>query len=208
MKTSVSSEYTRLEYLKINKKCFFLLKEFQSNPYDLSAEITAILDDNMGSQPYYFIYGSMADNDSLQLQSRLPAINQLRYIVGDDVYGFPVDRINMKNKICIQLKRRAGNLIDLNVLGENNEVIWAETKTSDNMNSTKKYFRIFGSADSTSLFSGKLYGFKASQNNEALHDLIPVMRNSDKELGLLDLVDGTFYENQGSGIIERGEELA
>ena len=45
----------------------------------------------------------------------------------------------------------------------------------------------------------RLYSFKITQNNSLVRYMVPVVRKSDNEIGLYDLVEGKFYTNQGSG---------
>lgn len=47
-----------------------------------------------------------------------------------------------------------------------------------------------------------LYRFKQYRNDKLFTDLVPCLRNSDNVAGLYDLVDGVFYENDGTGTFE------
>lgn len=48
---------------------------------------------------------------------------------------------------------------------------------------------------SLDLYHCKIY----DENDNVIRDFIPVMRNSDGEIGLYDLVENKFYENKGTG---------
>ena len=50
----------------------------------------------------------------------------------------------------------------------------------------------------------KLFTLKIYNNNELIRDFIPCYRNSDNEVGLYDLVNDTFYTNQGTGAFTYG----
>jgi hypothetical protein len=45
----------------------------------------------------------------------------------------------------------------------------------------------------------RLYYFKMYNNNVLVRDFVPVIRITDNVVGLYDLVNGTFYMNQGTG---------
>lgn len=45
----------------------------------------------------------------------------------------------------------------------------------------------------------KLYNFKIYHSNKLIRNFIPCIRNSDNEIGLYDMVNGTFYGNAGTG---------
>ena len=45
----------------------------------------------------------------------------------------------------------------------------------------------------------KMYYFEIYENDVLIHNLIPAKRKSDNEIGMYDLVSGTFYTNQGTG---------
>lgn len=49
-----------------------------------------------------------------------------------------------------------------------------------------------------------LYGAKSYDNGVLTHELFPVERQSDGELGLFDAMTGKFYTNSGSGSFEKG----
>jgi len=53
--------------------------------------------------------------------------------------------------------------------------------------------------DSTYPYIGKLFYFKAYQNDTLVRDYIPARRDSDGVLGMYDLVSGTFFTNSGTG---------
>jgi hypothetical protein len=49
-----------------------------------------------------------------------------------------------------------------------------------------------------------LYGAKMYDNGNLSHNLIPVERTQDNELGLLDVMTGVFYTNTGTGTFAKG----
>ena len=55
------------------------------------------------------------------------------------------------------------------------------------------------SSNSMYPFAGKLYYFKAYQNDIIVRDFIPARRNSDDVIGMYDTVSGQFFTNSGTG---------
>ena len=64
-------------------------------------------------------------------------------------------------------------------------------------------FVIFGRKADNSPVSNfakmKLYSFKLYDNSVLVRNFVPVLRKTDNELGMLDLVEGKFYTNEGTG---------
>ena len=59
---------------------------------------------------------------------------------------------------------------------------------------------IFGrGGDNRVIKNTRIYRCKIWQNGVLLRDLIPVQRKSDDEIGMLDLVNNVFYDNDGTG---------
>ena len=52
----------------------------------------------------------------------------------------------------------------------------------------------------------RIYSCKLYNNDTLVRDFIPCYRNSDNEVGLYDLVGGTFYTNGGTGSLTYGRE--
>lgn len=53
----------------------------------------------------------------------------------------------------------------------------------------------------------KLYSCTITIDDSLVRDFIPVKRNSDSEIGLYDLVSGTFFTNSGTGTFTAGTEI-
>lgn len=52
-----------------------------------------------------------------------------------------------------------------------------------------------------------LYHFQAWHNNTIIRDMYPCYRKSDIEVGMYDIVNGVFYDNDGSGIFYKGPDV-
>ena len=61
--------------------------------------------------------------------------------------------------------------------------------------------------NSTYPFIGKLFYFKAYQNDVLVRNFVPVQRISDSAIGMYDTVNGVFYPNKGTGSFAAGPEV-
>lgn len=94
-------------------------------------------------------------------------------------------------------------------------VDWASRTFSRTTTTTQKYFLFASSSNSGTLASGtqlsmRMYEQKfwdSDRDGNLVRHFIPVKRNSDNEIGLLDLVELKFYTNQGTGSFTGGAEL-
>lgn len=59
--------------------------------------------------------------------------------------------------------------------------------------------KLFGSNRSTNRATFRLYSFKLYDGDNLVRDLIPAMRNSDRTVGMYDLVSDTLLTNAGTG---------
>jgi hypothetical protein len=53
--------------------------------------------------------------------------------------------------------------------------------------------------------SMKLYYLEIYDNGSLVRSFIPCVRNSDSQIGLYDIVNGVFYQNQGTGSFTYGK---
>ena len=74
-----------------------------------------------------------------------------------------------------------------------------------NTNGYKVFTHRYGSGN---WFSGNLYSLKIKDNGVLVRDLIPCYRKSDGEIGMFDLVSGTFFTNSGTGTFAKGDNVA
>ena len=65
-------------------------------------------------------------------------------------------------------------------------------------------FAVNNAGSATQNANYKLYNMEWYDNGTLIRDYIPCYRNSDNEVGLYDLVNDTFYTNQGTGVFTYG----
>ncbi len=206
-----SKEYEVLDSLKVNQKCFFILDEFPISATDIEVEIVAHIDKNTaGNTPELFRAGLFADKTYIRVHSRHP-MNTYRFFVGDIYWGSPqweyTGIVNTYKKQKVVVKLNPNGTATMSVLSPEENLLWTIAEETEFISSSSPFY-IHGTAESNATFSGLFYSFKITQNGEIIYDIVPAMRTADGEFGLLNKVDGKFYENQGSGILERGEDLA
>jgi hypothetical protein len=85
---------------------------------------------------------------------------------------------------------------------DKNDVLLGTKSTIVVSNTTPTTIKLFGIV-TNGTFSGntncKIYYFKIYDNGILVRNFIPVLRKSDNEIGMLDLVEGKFYPNAGTG---------
>jgi len=201
-----SEQYEVLESLKINPKCYFILDETEFLTWDYGVSITIDADDSLTTGVInIFLYGSSSDktNCAITYLAKYPMAN---FLSNGKNWLSPTSA-DIRNKSKFEMIRDSATNTNAAYYKENNTALMRCPITSDFV-SSKGSFGIFGSTDSNSIFKGLFYNFTLTIEGETVYDLVPVKRNSDGEFGLLNKVDGKFYENQGTGTLERGEENA
>lgn len=197
--------YEILDSLKINPKCYFILDETEFSTWDYSASIIVDADDSLKGEPWLYRYGTTAAKTtcSVTYMANYPLFS---YYVNGKSWIAPTDT-KTKNKVKAEITKNSAEQTRCLYKDENDVYIFGYN-VSAGFVASKDYFGIFGSTDSNSIFKGLFYNFTLTIEGETVYDLVPAKRTADGEFGLLNKVDGKFYENQGSGILERGEENA
>lgn len=200
-----SEQYEVLDSLKINPKCYFILDETEFLTWDYSASITVDADDSLTGEPWLFRYGTKAAKTtcSVQYMANYPLINFL----SSDKNWLTLTLSRLRNIIKPVITRTSDTQSLCEVYYEDGRRGPYNPMTADFV-SSKGNFGIFGSTETNSTFKGNFYNFTLTIEGETVYDLVPAKRISDGEFGLLNKVDGKFYENQGTGTLERGEENA
>lgn len=201
-----SEQYEVLDSLKINPKCYFILDETEFLTWNYNATITVDADDSLTKGTInIFLYGSSSDktNCAVTYLAQYPMLNFL----SNGKNWLTPTYLRLRNKIKAKIVRTSATSTQVAVCDENNTTLLGQSITSDFV-SSKGNFGIFGSTETNSTFKGNFYNFTLTIEGETVYDLVPARRNSDGEFGLLNKVDGKFYENQGTGTLERGEENA
>lgn len=201
-----SEQYKILDSLKVNPKCFFVLDDFTITD-DIQVEMVARLSKEVTgiAEARFYQYGSQTNGTSYHIFI-LVSSNKVRFFTGSAYWETTAGKFDIYQKLKM-VKKYANNITDVIVTKDDGTVVYSVNRTTL-LNSSVYPFKLFGGTDTNATFEGLFYSFKVAQQGETIYDLVPAMRIADGELGLLNKVDGKFYENQGSGILERGEENA
>lgn len=81
-----------------------------------------------------------------------------------------------------------------------------DTYSGSSGTSTQNIY-IFNTSANASYKNGVIYRAKILNGTTPVKDFIPCYRKADNVIGLYDLVDGTFYINNGTGIFEKGSDI-
>ena len=79
------------------------------------------------------------------------------------------------------------------------ESLIVDSSYSTGMNTSFAIYANHTESSFSRILNGKIYLAKIFINNELKRDLIPARRDSDGEIGMYDMVSGTFFTNAGSG---------
>jgi len=201
-----SEEYEVLNSLKINKQCFFLLDEFQIVE-GIKIEMLAHIDkETTGNQPYFWYMGVANDKTAIRVSARHP-MNIYRFYICSGYWETLNNHVGTYKKRKVVVEWLPDGYAKTSVLEPDETSVFSVVNPTELVASSYP-FCIFGNTSSIATFSGLFYSFKITQNGETIYDIVPAMRTTDGEFGLLNKVDGKFYENQGTGTLERGEENA
>lgn len=119
-----------------------------------------------------------------------------------DYFGSHIDISSLGYNVINIIKTRIeDNSYIIEHYNVNNVLIETQTTTVSN-NSSSLTLKLFG-LDTNGTFQGntncKIYYFQIYDNGTLVRNFIPVLRKSDNEIGMLDLVEGKFYGNAGTG---------
>ncbi len=84
---------------------------------------------------------------------------------------------------------------------------YESTYSAFNCSATISLFGRRNSDTTVSTCAGKLYSCKIYDNGKLIRNYVPCYRRSDGAVGLLDIVSGVFFTNQGTGTFIKGENL-
>ena len=85
-----------------------------------------------------------------------------------------------------------------------NNVLFGSSQYSGNVDSN---LLLLERANHNSHFEGKLYSCNIYDNTIIIRNLVPCYRKADSVAGLYDLVNNTFYTNQGTGEFTVGPDI-
>lgn len=200
---SLPNNYTPVNYIQSNGSQYINTGVY---PYKTKTEITFQLLDNYAEQSVNLMLAGLTSG--------------VRYIVGYLYYGQNPQTIapaNTDNKVVayIPMDNNIHTLIyndENNNLICDNQILEQRYSLNDLSSMSGKTLSLFGRTNQSTVdlkSSFKLYRCKIvnKATNILVRDFIPCYRNSDNEIGLYDLVNDVFYENQGDGSFTYGSVI-
>lgn len=187
---AVDTKYKRLEYIQSTGTQYI--------------DTGILANDETGMQvdaQYLF-----TNTDAVVIGSRVSSASYSRCFIGLSDLGFYYGWNNLLgNRPTANINR---NILSLN-LYNNRKTYFNGNIVNDNISETlttqTKNICLFASGDG-SVSSGvnffstvKMYSAQITQGTTLVRNFIPVLRKSDNEIGMLDLVEGKFYGNAGTG---------
>ncbi len=200
---SYASEYERIEYLQSSGSQFIDTGHY----HDANTEVDLRLEFlDLYSGSYCTVYGSRnTGNNNTQLGCWLNKGN------------FMTDTCTKTAKSSTTTPAALGEIYDVHISksGANTVTGVNNTKSYDlgtgngvsgtNVNGNDYIFAMRQNGGVSWYTKMKLYSCQVYSSGEKIRDFVPVRRTSDDTLGLLDIVNGTFYVNGGSGAFTAGE---
>lgn len=121
---------------------------------------------------------------------------------GNNQYNNPFGTTSLLGKDCdITLK---DGLFRLSYDSDNYDYTLSAASFNSTVNPITIFWGNFGDGASKFLIKMRLYRFTISENNEIIHDYIPVQRIADSVVGVYDLITDIFFLNSGSGSFTPG----
>ena len=198
-KTSLQESYTELEYIESTGS------QYIDTGYNHSTSTSRYEFDLMMTRfpgTYHTIFGSrITHNGNEALYLGVHKDGHTYSCIGGnkkEPLGATIN-LNVKYSICVDSK--IGVII--------NGITYSQPYSSSQIFSTCTDY-IFGgnfNGNFSEQICGRIYSFKIYDGTNLVRDFIPAKRKSDNTLGLYDIVNKTFYTNQGTGTFTAGPEL-
>jgi len=186
-KTSLQGAYTQLEYIKTNGNQ--IINTGVADTLRTTVDLDMQVDSGIGQ----YWYGSTQNSGSMMY-------NGLYNITALEYNWLTISRTS--NNRCIMTQRLNGNNITITMNGVTSTVSVGSTAPTGNL-------YIFGCNNGNRYYGTGILCryFRIYQDNVLVRDFIPVKRNKDNAIGMLDLVHNTFYANAGTGSFTAGNEI-
>ena len=193
-KNELPDEYQKVEYIESSGTQYIMTNIIPSDTNGMYAKVAS-----MNTSSDVIFVGSKGSSNS-------------RFWLGNTGGGFYFGW-NMYTTNRPAITRDSINIIKLNYLNDrkkvyNDNILESniETLSSDN----KSPISIFAANVNGSISyrsSIKLYELKVSKDSNVIANFIPCYRKNDNVIGLYDIINGVFYENNGTGSFNKGIDI-
>lgn len=190
--TIVDSKYQRLEYLESTGTQYIDTGYVPTEDDVIECDLQQMGASDSGDKFFFGQRNADTSKGGLWVeQYNTGNVWYTRFGSLNSVGGSPTSS-ETNSKIHITLKK--GSFVSSG--GSSFSPIWSGTMQSTNLT----LFGRFSSDGQTMLFSKiKMWNFRVTNNGVTKLNLVPLLRKTDNELGMLDLVEGKFYTNAGTG---------
>lgn len=185
--TMLDTKYKRLEYIQSSGTQYI---DTGYKPNNNTRVVTEFYTNVQNVQQFIFGGGRGLASNCFICQIHYTPSQYIRAWYGNSYsQGFDFD-INSFHKIDFDKNK-------FYLDGELKETITQETFQSEYNMAIFSYIQYTGV--SSNYFYGKMKYFQIYDNGTLVRNFVPVLRKSDNEIGMLDLVEGKFYGNAGTG---------
>lgn len=105
------------------------------------------------------------------------------------------------NAIDLQIGTGESSFLKVTVLGQTYEKTYTDTVHNEYGKNLHLFY------DGFTYFIGHVGEIKMKQEGDVVRDLIPCYRKEDNVAGMFDIINGTFYQNLGSGVFIVGNDI-
>lgn len=188
--TMLESKYKRLEYIESTGTQYIDTGYVPTENDVIECDVQNL---TLEAGEKFFFGQRTLDNDKggLWVEQATNNVWYVRFGSTSSVSANPTNQ-DKNNKIHLTLKK--GSFISGG--GTTLSPVWSGTMQSSSLT----LFCRWNTAGTNAGFSKVRYwNFRITNNGVTKLNLVPVLRKSDNELGMLDLVEGKFYPNAGTG---------
>lgn len=189
--------YTMLDYIEGTGTQYI---DTGVKPYQTTSEVKFALSSLTGLTENGYIGGCYNENDN-----RYYIAVAIKHLNNNNVEK--IQTANKNNTAIVLLSSPDTNMHTVIYNNSNNKVVFDNVVKGDTPNLTAQasrnlfLFALHGSTGEQQFLKGKIYYCKITDKSTGnlIRNLAPAKRNSDNVIGMLDLVNNVFYENEGTG---------
>lgn len=182
--------YQQVEYIQSTGKQFFVLNQLSTNNFGFDIDLS--VSQGTGAN----VFGGCVKGQSTfcymgtrnSILSYFPNINQLDFTQID--YGTKHNYKLVKDSAIQYSYYYDGTLVGTSSLQNNANCVLAVFTFIDNNGIPR--------TSGLETFIGRIYKFILYDNDVEICNLVPCVRNSDKKVGMYDMVENVFYSNQSN----------
>lgn len=199
-KVALQSSYTQLDYLQSDGNQYIdtgVNFNLNTGWYEVKAQATTasqngfILGDWTVSNNYYWLYHYQSGS-TIRMYATNSGGSQVNFTTGLTSSNTNANTYYYKDKVMY-----------VNGVEQSNQLSTTFSSPTGNC----WLFKASGSSASSYPYRGRIFYAKLWLNGKLVRWFVPVKKNKDSTLGMLDLINNVFYPNAGTGTFTAGGEL-